>query len=74
MKFTLSKLQIDIIERAFWTAVQTFFAYIAVTGIHNADEWKAAAIAGAGAGFSVIKGAIASRIGNKESASTSLSV
>lgn len=66
----LSKIEVDIIERALWTAVQAFFAYVAVNGAHSAKEWQAGAIAGAGAGFSVVKGLIATRIGNTDSAST----
>ena len=66
----LSKIEVDIIERALWTAVQAFFAYVAVSGINSAKDWQAGAIAGVGAGFSVVKGIIATRIGNTDSAST----
>ena len=67
----LTKLQVDIVERAFWTAVQAFVAYYAVSG--NAG-WKAALAAGIGAGISVVKGSVATFIGNPDSASTAPTV
>lgn len=67
----LTKLQIDVVERAFWTAVQAFVAYYAVSG--NAG-WKAALASGIAAGISVVKGSVASFIGNPDSASTTTTV
>lgn len=63
----MNKLYKDIIERAIWTAVQAFFAIYTVGGV---DQIKAAATAGVAAGLSVIKGFVATRIGDKESAAT----
>ena len=67
----ITKLQIDIIERAVWTAIQAFVAYFAVSGTGG---WKAAAASGIAAGISVVKSSIASFIGNPDSASTAPSV
>jgi len=61
------KLIKDVIERAFWTAAQTFIAVYTVGGV---DQAKAAATAAAAAGLSVIKGFAATKIGDKESAAT----
>ena len=65
------KLKLDILERAAWTALQTFAAMYIVGGVGG---WKPALAAAVAAGLSVIKGSAASRIGNKESASTVTSV
>ena len=67
----ITKLQIDIIERAVWTAIQAFVAYFAVSGNSG---WKAAAASAIAAGISVIKGRIGSFIGNSDSASTTTTV
>jgi hypothetical protein len=61
------KLIKDVLERALWTAVQTFIAVYAVGGV---DQAKAAATAAAAAGLSVVKGFAATKIGNKDSAAT----
>lgn len=61
------KLIKDVVERALWTAVQTFIAVYAVGGI---DQAKAAATAAAAAGLSVIKGFAATKIGDKNSAAS----
>jgi hypothetical protein len=58
----------DVAERAFWTFVQAAIAAYTVTG--GKDAAKAAAIAGAAAVLSLLKGIAASRIGVKDSAST----
>lgn len=61
------KLIKDIVERAVWTAVQTFVAVYTVGGV---EEAKAAGVAAASAGLSVIKGFAATKIGSKDSAAT----
>lgn len=61
------KLIKDVVERAFWTAAQTFLAVYTVGGV---EEAKAAATAAAAAGLSVIKGFVATRVGDKDSAAT----
>jgi hypothetical protein len=63
----MSKLTKDIIERIFWTAVQAFLAVFIVSDISNL---KAAGVAAAAAVLSAIKGLVASKVGNPESAST----
>lgn len=63
----MNKLQLDILERAFWTALQAFVAFWLAGG---AGGWKAGLAAAIGAGLSILKGSIASFFGNKESAST----
>lgn len=63
----MTKLQKDIIERAIWTAAQAFVAVYTVGGI---DELKSAATAAVAAGISVIKGFVATKIGNPASAAT----
>lgn len=63
----MNKLYKDIAERAIWTAAQAFLAIYTVGGV---DELKAAAAAGLAAGISVIKGFVATQIGDKESAAT----
>lgn len=63
----MNKLYKDIIERAAWTAAQAFLAIYTVGGV---DELKSAAAAGVAAGISVIKGFVATRIGDPESAAT----
>lgn len=70
----MSVLSKDIIERAFWTALQAFVAVYAVGGVGGSAAAKAAGIAAVAAGLSVIKGAFASKIGNPDSASTFPSV
>jgi hypothetical protein len=66
----MSVLTKDIIERAFWTALQAFVAVYAVGGVGGSAAAKAGAIAAVAAGISVIKGAFASKIGNPDSASS----
>jgi hypothetical protein len=63
----MTKLHKDIIERAIWTAAQAFFAIYTVGGV---DQLKAAATAAVAAGLSVVKGFVATRIGDKDSAAT----
>ena len=63
----MSKLYKDVAERALWTAVQTF---IAVWTVGDMESAKAAAVAAIAAGLSVIKSFAATKIGDKDSAST----
>ena len=63
----MNKLQKDILERAIWTAVQAFVAVYTVGGV---DELKSAATAAVAAGISVVKGFVATKIGDAESAAT----
>lgn len=63
----MKNLYIDVSERAFWTAVQAFFAVWVVGDLTSA---KSAAVAAVAAVISVIKGFAASRIGDSESAAT----
>jgi hypothetical protein len=63
----MNKLQKDILERAIWTAVQAFIAVYTVGGV---DEVKSAATAAIAAAISVVKGLIATKIGDPESAAT----
>jgi hypothetical protein len=63
----MNKLYKDVAERALWTAVQTFIAVWTVADLESA---KAAAVAAIAAGLSVVKGFAATKIGDKESAST----
>jgi hypothetical protein len=57
----------DIAERALWTAAQAFVAVYTVGGV---DTLKSACTAGVAAGISVIKGFMATQVGNPKSAST----
>jgi hypothetical protein len=63
----MNKLQKDILERAIWTAAQAFIAVYTVGGV---DEIKSAATAAVAAGISVVKGFVATKMGNPESAAT----
>jgi len=63
----MNKLYKDVAERALWTAVQTF---IAVWTVGDLESARAAAVAAIAAGLSVVKGFAATKIGDKESAST----
>lgn len=57
----------DVAERALWTAAQAFVAVYTVGGV---DEAKSAITAAVAAGISVIKGFLATQVGNPKSAST----
>lgn len=57
----------DVIERAVWTAIQ---AFIAVYTVSDMETLKVAAAAGVAAGLSVIKGFIASNIGDPKTGSS----
>lgn len=57
----------DIAERAVWTAAQAFVAIYTVGGV---DEIKSALTAAVAAGISVVKGFLATQVGNPKSAST----
>lgn len=63
----MNKLYKDILERAIWTAAQAFIAVYTVGGI---DELKSALTAAVAAGISVVKGFVATKVGDKESAAT----
>jgi hypothetical protein len=63
----MSKLTKDIIERALWTAVQSF---LAVWVIGDVASLKSAAVAAGAAVISVVKGVAASKVGDPESAAT----
>jgi hypothetical protein len=63
----MNKLYKDVIERAAWTAAQAFLAIYTVGGV---DELKAAATAGVAAAISVLKGFVATRVGDPGSAAT----
>lgn len=58
----------DIAERAAWTFAQAFAAALFTTGRFDLDTFGAAALAGAAAVLSVVKGLIASRIGDPTAA------
>jgi hypothetical protein len=57
----------DIIERAMWTAVQSFLAVFTVADLSTT---KTASIAGAGALIAALKGLAASKLGDPNNAST----
>jgi hypothetical protein len=61
----------DMAERALMTALQAGIASYIVVG---KDGWKTAALAAVAAGLSVVKSAIAKKIGDPESASVVPSV
>jgi len=63
----MSKFWKDLCERAVMTAAQAAIASYLVVG---PDGWKTAALAGVAAALSVIKSAIAHKIGDPDSAST----
>jgi len=63
----MTKLYKDILERAIWTAAQAFLAIYTIGGV---DELKSAAAAGVAAGLSVVKGFVATKVGDPESAAT----
>jgi len=49
----------DVVERALWTAAQAFLAVFLVT---DTSSLKAAVVAAAGAGLSVVKTAVTQRV------------
>ena len=57
----------DIIERAVWTAVQSFLAVFTVTDLSST---KAATVAGAGALISALKSIAATKVGDPSNGST----
>jgi hypothetical protein len=63
----MNKLQKDILERAIWTAAQAFIAVYTVGGV---DEIKSAATAAVAAAISVVKGLVATKVGDPKSAAT----
>ncbi len=58
-------LVFDVLERAAWTAAQAFLAVFVVTDVSTA---KAGLVAAAGAALSVVKGFVASQVGEKNAA------
>lgn len=63
----MNKLQKDIMERVFWTAVQAFLAVFVVTDVTSA---KAAGVAALAAAISAVKGLAATKVGDPQSAAT----
>jgi len=53
----------DLVERALWTAAQSFLTVLVAAGTDfvNIATWKAAAIAAGAAGLSALKTAVQSR-------------
>ena len=64
------RLALDIAERAAMTAAQAFIACLLANaaGMTDVATVRAAALAGLAAGLSVIKGALASRLGDDSAA------
>lgn len=58
----------DIAERALWTFAQAFAAALFARGTLDIDTIQAAALAGAAAVLSLVKGLVASRIGSPDAA------
>lgn len=63
----MNKLQLDILERAGWSALQAFIAFWVAGGIGG---WKAGLAAAVAAGLSAIKGSVSSLYGKRDSASS----
>jgi hypothetical protein len=61
----MPKKYLDLIERVFWTFVQTAGGVIIASQGFGADVWKAAAVAG---GLSVVKCLVAMNVGDRDSA------
>ena len=61
------KLLLDMIERAAWTFAEAFLAVYVITDVSSA---KTAAVAGAGAALAVVKGFVASHVGESGTAAT----
>tara|TARA_R100000781_G_scaffold15171_2_gene12536 strand:+ start:379 stop:573 length:195 start_codon:yes stop_codon:yes gene_type:complete len=57
----------DIIERAVWTAVQSFLAVFTVADLSTA---KSASVAGMGALISAVKSIAATKVGDPNTAAT----
>lgn len=57
------RLLCDVLERLLWTFVQAGLASLAVGGLFGLEAWKGAAIAGAAAVLSLLKGLAAARLG-----------
>ena len=60
------RLVMDIVERAGWTFAQTFLSLFVFSGALSADlaSAKVAAFAGIAAAISVLKGVVATQVGN----------
>ncbi len=58
----------DILERGAWTFAQAFAAAFLASGRFDLDTAQAAALAGAAAVLSLVKGFVASRIGQPTAA------
>ena len=61
------KLFLDMLERAAWTFAEAFLAVYVVTDVSSV---KTAAVAGAAAAVAVVKGFVASRVGEPGTAAT----
>lgn len=67
------RLALDILERALWTAAQAFASTWIVTewaDLSDVGLAKRAAVAAVAAALSVVKGSLASRVGDGGSAAT----
>lgn len=64
----------DLAERAAVTFAEAFVAGIVITQVTDTGMWAAAAVAGLSAALSVVKSALASRVGETGSASLSRTV
>ena len=61
----VKKILADVAERAAWTAAQAFLAVFLVTDVSTV---KAALVAAAGAALSVVKGFVATKVGEPTAA------
>lgn len=61
----MSRLKKDVLERAFWTAAETFLAVWVIADLQTVQTAAAAALA---AGLSVVKSYAATKVGDPDSA------
>lgn len=61
---------VDILERTFWTGVQASVAYLGTRLVDIGPEWT---LVGAPA-LAVVKGWVATHVGNRESASLTATI
>jgi len=61
----------DVAERALSTFLGTFIAALASSDLTDVSQWQAAAIGGLSAALTLLKGAAARWVGDKETASLS---
>lgn len=69
MKLTLYAR--DLLERVAATFLQGFVGGLVLTEMADQDMWKAAAAGGVAAALSLVKGIVAKKVGNSDSASLS---